>query len=224
MNTNHTAPGWRFLLKRAVATYLGIVASTSVGMLAPFMIILNMDSRSPVLIVVAAILVILSAASLWIVVGVAQWSILRRFMNQRAVVWVGATASGFLGSSLVVLIVQQLSRTSSPANIHGGLYLVLLIAQGSLLGIAQWLVLRKKVSRAPLWIGISLISWTLAGSVTGLIGEWINSGSGVVALILFSNRSVFFGTVLSALGLWWFLDQSIVPAATQVQEENLANV
>ena len=212
MNTTPVTLGWRFWLKWTFATYFGIVVGTLLGMMAPFVILLSMDGDSNLLDSLAVIaygLLVVSVSSLWIVVGVAQWSILRRFIDQRVVTWVGATVLGALPIALIEIIMGVSTSTPIPDNVMGILRLVLLFASGAILGTTQWWVLRKKVDRAALWIVISLISWSIAGLVTGLINRWMGNGSEILALLLFITMSIFCGTILSTLGLWLFLTKQL---------------
>lgn len=226
MNTTPVTLGWRFWLKWTLATYFGIVVGTLSGMLAPFVILLSMDGGSNLLDSLAVIaygLLVVSVISLWIVVGVAQWSILRRFIDQRVVTWVGATVLGALPIAVIEIIMGASTSTPIPDNVMGILRLVLLFASGAILGTTQWWVLRKKVDRAALWIVISLISWSIAGLVTRLINRWMGNGSEILALLLFSTLSVFCGTILSTLGLWWFLKKTTSTAELKAPEGNVVH-
>ena len=82
------------------------------------------------------------------------------------------------------------------------------VVLGCALGVAQWFVLRKKVRRSALWIGISLISWILAG----LIGSALKRLSWDMGPILYWLGLFFTGMVLSVVGMMWLLKQINPPA------------
>jgi hypothetical protein len=94
----------------------------------------------------------LSIVSAGVGVGVLQWPVLfRRF--PRTWRWALATAGAWIGGSVVVVAVL-------PAELQlllSGLIL------GPVVGLAQWLILRREVRWAGWWIVTSTIAW-----VTGL--------------------------------------------------------
>jgi hypothetical protein len=85
-------------------------------------------------------------------VGVLQWPILYRRIPQ-AWRWVLATAIAWIGGSILLLI-------AVPSDLQ---LLLAGLVLGPLVGLAQWLILRREVHWAGWWIVISAMAW-----ITGL--------------------------------------------------------
>jgi hypothetical protein len=105
-------------------------------------------------------------------VGLAQWWAMRpRFPFIGRFEWWGATligamiayVLGYLPSTIMSLTAETGSSatTAEPAQ-----WIVLLLAAGmgavggAVLSFAQWLVLRRKVERAGMWIPANMLAWT----------------------------------------------------------------
>jgi hypothetical protein len=106
------------------------------------------------------------------VVGLAQWWAMRpRFPSIERLEWwrgtlIGALAAyvlGYLPSTLMSL--GEVTTASGPVQ-EPPQWIVLLLAAGMgalggvVLSFAQWLVLRRKASRAGLWIPANMLAWT----------------------------------------------------------------
>lgn len=215
MNTNHTALSWRFLLIWVFATFFGILASRFIPLLVSAyfeMHPLMFDNPAGHMIEIAVGLIALtSAVGLGTVVGLAQWFIVRRSVAIRVIAWLGATILAFLIAILVELLMKFENNT---------IWKVILgsFITGTTLGVLQWIVLYKKISRAFLWIGISLMSWLIAGLMVGVLAKAIEA---TVVRVLLSNTE-FFGTLFSTFGLWWFLTRSILSTQMRIREEDMA--
>ena len=98
-----------------------------------------------------------------IVVGVAQWLILRKRVS-KAGWWVIATGTGyFLGAITGFLVNQALARVP---GLPGRVAAVLTFAAaGAVVGLLQGLVLRRHVSRAVWWVMGSSVGFGLAYAV-----------------------------------------------------------
>ena len=200
MNAKRNTVGWGFFLIWALATLVGIVVAFFVFFVA--MAALG-ESIGIIPMPVASLIM---TGCFGFVIGLAQWSILRSHVPQPAI-WIGITLLGFLISSPALL---SWSGGFGP-YITSRASLGMAAALGSSLGITQWLVLRNKVARAALWIGISLISWIVAG----LIGLALKSLSWEMGPILYWLGLFFAGTVLSAIGMVWLFRKSTPPANMQ---------
>ncbi len=99
-------------------------------------------------------------------VGLAQWLVLKRAINE-AGWWIWASTVGwFVGWAMVSTGVLL------PAGLGQGLTSVLAGAVlGAAIGLAQWLVLRRMVYQAGWWTFASVIGWTVA--LTGVLGRTI---------------------------------------------------
>ncbi|MFH1881839.1 MAG: hypothetical protein ABIL62_03890, partial [Planctomycetota bacterium] len=94
---------------------------------------------------------------LGLTLGIAQWSVLRSYIN-KASLWILATAIGFplgvgMGVAVAFTIGQSISQSISDLSVANTILFILsLIGLPFGPGIAQWLVLRRQVKRASLWI------------------------------------------------------------------------
>ncbi|RPI34417.1 MAG: hypothetical protein EHM70_02920 [Chloroflexota bacterium] len=121
-----------------------------------------------------------------VVIGVLQWLVLRAHFKG-AGWWIIASGLGWAaGFPVGAALAQQLGLT-------GYLFGVVLgLATGAAVGVAQWLVLRRRASRAMVWIPASIFAWTssllyyrpqgsgigvmyglLSGIVTGVALLWL---------------------------------------------------
>jgi hypothetical protein len=216
MNTTPVTIGWRFWLIWIIATFLGILA----GRLIPFLILayfemhpLLFDNPAGYMIEISVGLIVLtSAVGLGIVVGIAQWSIVRRFLAIRAIAWLGVTILAFL----IVILIQVLMK------LENSTFLMVVLGSfiaGIVLGVLQWTILYKKIDRAFLWIGINLTCWTIAGLAIGILAGAIKMS---LVRTLLSNIE-FWGTLFSTLGLWWFLKKTTSTAELKAPEGNVVH-
>jgi hypothetical protein len=217
MNTNHTALGWRFLLIWIFATFFGILASRFIPVLVlayfemhPLMFD---DPGMHTIEIAVGLIALTSAVGLGIVVGLAQWFIVRLSVTIRRIAWLGVTMLAFLISILADSALKFENNTVWEVILGSSI-------TGLTLGVLQWIILYKKIDRAFLWIGISLLSWMIAGLVVGVSTKAIEV---TVVRILLSNTE-FLGTLFSTFGLWWFLNWSIPSAQMKVHEANMAKI
>jgi len=129
-----------------------------------------------------------------------QWPILRT-VGVAPVRFLLASAFGFgvgypIGQTIQAIITAQWS-------LHLAGYWSAIAAFGLFLGVPQWLILRRHMRRAGLWVLCSVIGWFLAGWV------WLGSraGDGLDALM--------YG-VVTGLGLVWLV--RFQPPKTKVEE------
>ena len=132
--------------------------------------------------------------------GLAQWLVLRRLILLSPI-WVLTFPVGWFLSSLIPAAIPeslwQIIDSESPVTLT-----VIYIIMGAVMGLPQWLILRRKLSKAALWILGSSLGVGLGFGlvlVTGLINqsEYI---SYVVVVIVYSIAT---GTILS-----WLLNQN----------------
>lgn len=96
-----------------------------------------------------------------LVTGALQYGLLRRFLP-RLGWWVPATVAGWLLGVLLISLPSWLGWMDSPPN---NLDLILL-TMGFAIGLTQWLVLRRRLSRAGWWIIANILGWALLGLIT----------------------------------------------------------
>ncbi len=169
MNTERAQVGWGFWLWWVLASTVGL----AVGKFVPLWVIFvghgalayALGGRASALgeaVAVYGLLALIGAfggAS----VGIAQWLVLRRQVA-RAGWWVLASIVGFaVGSVVRPLIMPDLSR-AEPTFVVGIAQVALGgVRDGASMGIAQWLVLRRRVARGGWWVLASTVG--LAGGV-----------------------------------------------------------
>jgi len=95
---------------------------------------------------------------LGIAIGIAQWVVLRPYIGKKSWWWILTTISGwvaglfFLGM-LPIGIIWSMEPVIAQAL--GG------AAIGIFLGLAQWLFLRRQLTRSGLWVLVNVVSWAL---------------------------------------------------------------
>jgi hypothetical protein len=76
--------------------------------------------------------------------------------------WVFATVAGWLLGVLLIALPGWLGWTDMPLNNLDLIFLVM----GLAIGIAQWLLLRRRLARAGWWIAANALGWGLLGLIT----------------------------------------------------------
>lgn len=104
-------------------------------------------------------------AAVGAVIGIGQWLVLRRLVNE-AGWWIWASTVGWVaGWAIIVSGVIIPPETSLVASLIAGAVI------GASLGLAQWLVLRRFVAEAGWWIPVNVAGWSVA--FTGLLGSTV---------------------------------------------------
>jgi peptidoglycan/LPS O-acetylase OafA/YrhL len=125
--------------------------------------------------------------------GLLQYLVLRRCLPRMGW-WIGATVLGWLLPLGIFRLVYFLFPAAMvPSTLMNALQLALL---GGLLGLCQWLVLRKKVPRAGWWILACAVGWSLAFLVAGAT---ISTDLDVWAIALLPP-------LVTCLAMWALLD------------------
>jgi hypothetical protein len=136
----------------------------------------------------AAGVVAVFGALIGITLGIGQWLVLRRRIPQ-AYLWVLASVLG--GAALSASGFAAGGAVGGPL---GG------SAIGASLGIAQWLVLRRRVSRAYRYLVASIVGFALALSVGEAVGFALSGAAGwLVGGTLFGITA---GTITGAAIVW----------------------
>lgn len=155
------------MLANALAETVGLGAAFGIGVvLFPYL-------QEPGLLVAfatAGIAVLSGTLIEGTVVGTAQWFVLHRsFPSMKWRAWVVATAAGaFVAWTLGMLPSTLLSAGSDPGNstpsepssaVVYSLAALMGLVAGTILGTPQWLVLRRYVPRAALWVPANALAW-----------------------------------------------------------------
>ena len=104
--------------------------------------------------------------------GAFQSALLRRYLPQMSG-WVLATAGGWLLGILLVLMPDWLHWRNGYQDLDQAL-----LSLGLAIGVAQWLLLRRRLSHAGWWIAATVAGWGLLALLTGDTLD----GSGLLAL------------------------------------------
>jgi len=133
--------------------------------------------------------------ALGLVTGLLQYLLLRRYLKRMGW-WIAATA---LGLSVGPIGGRLLYRTLYATLDVGSMWLSasMVVLVGAPVGLAQWLVLRRRVHRAAWWLLISLLGWGTVGLVSG------GAISGLPGMLAFTLMPA----VATSVALWLLLDQ-----------------
>ena len=158
-------------------------------------------------------------------VGTAQWLVLRRPLPRlHWRTWAAATGAGaFLAWTLGMIPSTVLSLGAGPSGQAGPepdpmvvytLAFAMGLVLGPVLGLAQWLVLRRFVGRAALWMPANSLAWAF-GMVTIFVGADLVFGStSPVAVLLLVITLACAGAMVGAihgLALVWLLGNAPRP-------------
>lgn len=165
---------YRWIAANGWAESVGLGTTLLVGRAAAPL--LERDPGPGPVLLAAAAAVILGILLEGVLVGLAQAGVLRRAGAGVSVSgWIGATAAGagaawLLGmvpSTVAALLVSGSSGAGAPpaaeppALVQCGLALLLGAVTGPVLGLGQWLVLRRHVAGAGRWIAANALAWAL---------------------------------------------------------------
>jgi hypothetical protein len=133
----------------ALATMVGLV----VGYLPAALIIGEVDLG------IARVLVPILAG---VLIGLAQWLVLRRYLTESADWVFNLTGSWVVGYVIALLVVDWLGR---------GFWSVLFsyILFGVIVALFQWPVLRREVPQIGLWVIANVLGWTVGALASQLV-------------------------------------------------------
>ncbi|MCH7589165.1 MAG: hypothetical protein IIC78_14195 [Chloroflexi bacterium] len=145
--------GWSFWLAWMLASTVVLAVGITVGgVVIVFGAAVAVEGRG---ILIGAVGGAVVGASL----GIVHWFVLRWKVSGSARWILANAAGGAVGFALAVAVLRILDLVDSgffsisvDADDRGATWLVIVIAIGASYGIAQWLVLRRKVSRSGRWI------------------------------------------------------------------------
>ncbi len=145
------------------------------------------------------------------IVGFLQWRVLREaFPTLRANDWWQATAAGaliaYVAGYLPSTVIGMGEAVSQTAVVEPPQWLQLLFAAGlglvagAILAFAQWLVLRKFVKRAGIWIAANMLAWVVGMPLIFLGMDIAMRGQPIYQTILIiAGMLLFVGAVVGAI-------------------------
>jgi hypothetical protein len=145
----------------------------------------------------SAVPAILAGAFEGLVVGWAQWSVLRGpLAGVRARSWIGATVLGafiawclgMLPSTIMSLTTQPAAAQAGPSPFEGPLVYPLAMGMGAVLGVVlglpQWAVLRRWTPRGWRWIAANSAAWAVGMPIIFLAAGGMPPSLPVAAIVL----------------------------------------
>ena len=152
------------------------------------------------------------------VVGTAQWLVLRRPLpGIRWRAWALATGvgafvawtSGMLPGTLLGADTEGAAPAEPSAAVVYGLAAAMGLVAGSILGTPQWLVLRRHLRRAALWIPANALAWAPGMILAFVAADFLfSAGTGMTTMLLAVATLAVIGAVVGAihgLALIWML-------------------
>lgn len=150
---------------------------------------------------------------MWVFLGVipllaafAQWPLL--IYHHRSMFWwvpatfIGCLLNGLIGSFLLFpLALMQMCEFCSFSEVGMVFFIFLCLSPSGLsIGIAQWLVLRKDVHKAGLWILAATVAWALANGMIYLsLLMWLMEPNFLYWIIFYTFPGVITGLVMTHL-------------------------
>jgi hypothetical protein len=213
----------RWVFANAVGEALGLGTTVLIG--AAIVSSLGEGTSALATLALAAVAVLAGTLVEGTVVGTAQWSVLRGPLpGMRWKTWMVATGAGVLlawifgmvPSTALSLGAGSGGASTAPAEPSNavvlGLAFFMGLALGPVLGFAQWLVLRKYVSHAALWMPANALAWAF-GMVVIFAGIdlAISGGFGLLSVAILALTLACAGAVVGAihgLALVWVLRSS----------------
>ena len=191
MTSNQLSTGWRFWGAWGLA-FLGF----PLGGLAAIGLVGGVES-----VLDGAI----AGAACGAVLGMVQWLVLRRRLSLPRS-WIVATSLGMAGGLALTLALFGSSTAGSVLLLRG-------VSTGLLIGLAQWVVLRRSVPRAWVWIPTVAAGWALGWAVTRAVGVDLAPNFAV-----FGSTGAWAFQALTGLVLAWLLAQrAATPGPAELQ-------
>ncbi len=208
---------FQWILANTLAETVGLGATLLIG---AFLLV---NAEQTIGAIPAAALGVLAGAVIeGSIVGTAQWLVLRRpLKSMKWLTWALATALGACVAWILGMIPSTLLFTGSdtggavPAQMSDlmtyALAATMGIVLGTILGVPQWLVLRRHLPKAGWWVLANALAWMLGMVVvfmgTSFIPEEGITGQIALLLLLFVIAAGAFVGAVHGLVLIWLLRQ-----------------
>jgi hypothetical protein len=183
-----------------VALNLLAIPLASLAVMA-LVVLARLDRQEPVNIVQA----VLYVSMMILVSAVLQWLLLRRYL-ENAAVWIPLTAVGWLAGIFMI----YLARPAVEAAPSGRTLTLVLLLLGAVVGLAQWIYLRRMVDHAGYWVLASATGY-------GVLGYGASVSFTSIAELLFFILAPF---AITGLALVILLRQGDVTENKKLKTEN----
>jgi hypothetical protein len=205
---------WRWVMANAIGEVIGLGAVAAVGV---SLVLTLATTRGVTARLVMAGVMILAGTFEGVVIGVAQWWVLRRSLRQlnwRA--WMLATVIGAfvawtLGMIPSTLIGATEAAATPPPEISHALRYALAALMGAvlgpLLGLPQWWVLRRYVPQAAWWVLANTAAWAVGMPVVFVGASLLRPGGFsmslvVIAIAALASTGAVVGAIHGTVLVW----------------------
>jgi len=199
IGANAEARFWfKWVIGNALASALGLFIASQVAMVFYVLgfMISGLGHSTAIQTVFSLVFLGIMFAVYGFFLGLGQWIILNlRVPTTRYWFWLSSLGWGIIGCRSSVGIYPDLSAIAA-AILFGG-------SSGFIVGFTQWLVLRRMVTSAGWWPGISAIGYTIGYALPA----WINLHEIVVGdeLFLAIELGQIIAIAITGLGLLWMV-------------------
>jgi hypothetical protein len=226
--------GWKLWLRWALANVAGEVLGLGLAGVVAIVMVLTIGEPGTALVTLMMAWVMIAAGALeGVIVGFAQWLVLRRRirrMSRRE--WITATAIGAFAAWVIgmapstLMALNQSAGSSPPPEISDAvryaLAAVMGTASGMILGAPQWRVLRRYASGASLWVWANAAAWAVGMPVVFIGAGASPAGASalsvaltVVVTIAAAGASV---GAIHGVALLWLLRQRQEEASPAIED------
>lgn len=228
-----TRTGWdwklwfKWILANAVGETVGLGGTLLIGGL------LLLNAQKTMVVPAAALAVLAGTFIEGTVVGTAQWLVLRRpLASMRWRVWVLATAIGAFVAWTLGMIPSTFIFTgadtagAAPSQMSDlmvyALAAVMGLGLGSILGVPQWLVLRRHLPKAGWWVLANALAW-MVGMVVVFVGtnfippEGISISVALMLLLFLFAAGAAVGAVHGLVLIWLLRSRSLMRSQVSMQ-------
>ena len=225
---------WKLWLQWALANVVGEVLGLGLAGTVAIVLVLTIGEPETTFVVLMMAGVMIAAGALeGVIVGFAQWLVLRRRLYRLSrVEWVSATAIGAflawtIGMAPSTLMALDQSAGSSPPPemsdaVKYALASVIGAASGMILGAPQWRALRRYASGASLWVWANAAAWAVGMPVVfiGAGASPVGASALRVALTVFVTIAAAGASVgaIHAVALLWLLRQRREEASPAIED------
>jgi hypothetical protein len=210
---------WNLWLQWTLANVAGEVLGLGLAGAVAIVMFLTVGEPETALVALKMAGVMIAAGALeGVIVGFAQWLVLRRRlrrMSRRE--WITATAIGAFAAWAIgmapstLMALNESAGSSAPPQMSDAAKYALALAMGAalgtILGIPQWRVLRRYVSGASLWVWANAAAWAVGMPVVFLGAGASPAGSSALSvastvIITIAAAGASVGAIHGAALLW----------------------
>ena len=147
----------------------------------------------------------IAGAACGAVLGMVQWLVLRRRLSLPRS-WIVATSLGMAGGLTLTLALFGTSTAGSVLLLRG-------VSTGLLIGLAQWVVLRRSVPRAWVWVPTVAVGWALGWAITRAAGVDLTPNFAVFG----ATGALAFQALTGLVLVWLFSQRAATPRPAEMQ-------